>query len=507
MNMMDMLLPGAGQENHHSPWPIKAAVDLDLSQETRRRIEALANRQVQNFPRLTDASIFGGHVSAGYEEGPVLLLEDHRGIELTPDDRMASHEYRMFGLGRDDDFILISRSRVRSFEAYSKEVFDHHGPQIVEVDRGDSRLRVPLAAACLNNDEALSKLAAAAASAGTFNICPYLSTGHDWLLGAEIARRSGCSVQICAPLPQLSRLVNDKLWFASHAKMVLGNDSVPPTYSVYGPVAAAAILKKLARTHDRLVIKLPASASSMGNLVLESAYVRSLSSRELRDEILGRLHAIGWHDRFPILIGVWEIAALASPSAQIWIPRAAHGLPIIEGMFGQILAGETQSFIGATEIILPPPLEELFYRNALEIGYYFQCLGYFGRMSLDALLIGPDLHNAALHWIECNGRWGGVSIPMTTARTLPGIGNSTELLLVQRALRDRNIASFDAILDDISTWSYTPDKAEGAVFIEPIDPVQQNITFFVVAPSQTAATSIGRSILQTVIPDALHSSD
>lgn len=500
---MDMLAPNANQQNHSAPWPIKTAVDFELSQETRQRIEILADKQLRNFPRLNDASIFGEHVSAGYEEGPMLLMEDHRGIELMPDDRVASHEYRMFGLARDDDFLLISRSRIKSFETYSREVFGHNGPHIIEVDRGDSRLRVPLAAACLNNEEALSKLATAAASAGTINICPYLSTGYDWLLGAEIARRSGCPVQICAPLPQLSRLVNDKLWFASHTKMVLGKDSVPPTYSVYGPVAAAAILSRLARTHDRLVIKLPASAGSMGNLVLESEYVRSLTSRELRDELLERLHAIGWRDHFPILIGVWEVAALASPSAQVWIPQATSGPPIIEGIFGQILSGENQSFIGATAIDLPQPLEARFYHEALRISYYFQCLGFFGRMSLDALLTGPNLSNAALHWIECNGRWGGVSIPMTAARNLPGIDDSAELLVVQRVFRDSNIAGFDALLKDIPSWIYARDKGEGAVFLEPTDQFQQNVTFFVVAPSQAVAENIGTSILQAVAPDAI----
>ena len=502
---MDMLAPTLQQQGQFAPWPMKPAIDIELSQETRQRIEILANKQLRNFPRLNDTSIFGEHVSAGYEEGPLLLLEDHRGIELMPDDRVASHEYRMLALARDEDFLLISRPRIQSFEAYSREVFDRDGPHIIEVDRGDSRLRVPLAAACLNNEQALSRLATATASAGTLNICPYLSTGHDWLLAAEIARRSGCPVQICAPLPQLSRLVNDKLWFASHVKMVLGNDSVPPTYSVYGPAAAAAILSKLARSHARLVIKLPASAGSMGNLVLESEYVRSLASRELRDELLERLHAIGWRGRFPILIGVWEVAALASPSAQVWIPRAGQGVPMIEGIFGQILSGENQSFIGAAAIDLPQPLEARFYQEALEISYYFQCLGFFGRMSLDALLTGRDLNNATLHWIECNGRWGGVSIPMTAARNLPGIGSSAELLVMQRVFRDSNIAGFETLLKNVSSWTYASDKGKGAVFLEPTDDFQQNVTFFVVAPSQTAAQSIGTSVLQAVEPDAARS--
>ena len=87
---MDMLAPTSKQQDQGAPWPMKPAIDIELSQETRQRIEILANKQLRNFPRLNDTSIFGEHVSAGYEEGPLLLLEDHRGIELMPDDRVAS---------------------------------------------------------------------------------------------------------------------------------------------------------------------------------------------------------------------------------------------------------------------------------------------------------------------------------------------------------------------------------------------------------------------------------
>ena len=54
-------------------------------------------------------------------------------------------------------------------------------------------------------------------------------------------------------------------------------------------------------------------------------------------------------------------------------------------------------------------------------------------MSLDALLTGQDMSNAELHWIECNGRWGGVSIPMTAARNLPGIDDIDRPLIPHRS--------------------------------------------------------------------------
>lgn len=466
------------------------------------RIQALAKKQLQNLPQLNDASIFGADVSAGYRDGPTLFLEDHKGIELTPPERVASHEYRILGLARSNDYYLISKPRIKSFERYLDEVVGLKSPNMIEVSRGDSRLPKALAAACLEDESALSRLVAAASAAGTLNICPYLSGGHDWLLGAEIARRSGCPVQICGPLPQLSQRVNDKLWFTNQVSTILSKSSVPPTYAVYGPIAVTAVLSKLAKQYERLVIKLPASAGSMGNLVLESEFIRSLTMTELRRELMERLHAIGWHDSYPILIGVWETAALASPSAQIWIPQLDRGLPMIEGVFGQTLSGERQSFAGATQIELPNEMKARFYREALEISYYFQCLGYVGRMSLDALLTGENLENAQLHWIECNGRWGGVSIPMMVARRLEDKRSPAKLLIVQRAFPDREIADFEKLLAQAEPWLYSKRKQEGIVFLEPTDSMQQNITFFAIAKSQEATQQMGSKALQAIVANA-----
>ncbi|WP_417622494.1 hypothetical protein [Parasphingorhabdus sp.] len=499
---MTELPPCDSADGASAPWPIVPAAPSALPQAIMDRIEQLARKQLRGFPRLNDCSIFGENLRSGYREGPTLFLEDHQGIELMPPHRVASHEYRIFGLARSKDFLLLSRSRARSFEQYLAGILSQDSAQILCVDRGDSRIPMALSAACLKDEPVLSKLAAAASAAGTLNICPYLSSGYDWLLGAEIARRSGCPVQICGPLPQISRRVNDKLWFSDQVRQILGEASVPPTYSVYGPIAAASVLARLARTHERVVIKLPASAGSMGNLVLESEFVRSLSLAGLRDELLRRLHAIGWQDRFPILVGVWEAGALSSPSAQMWIPQPGEGLPVIEGIFGQNLTGVRQAFSGAIEIELPDNIQDRLRREALAISYYFQCLGYFGRLSLDALLVGTEPGNSELHWIECNGRWGGVSIPMMVARRLPTGNDARALLIVQRFFSDAGIANFDELLKRAKPWIYTKTTGEGIVFLEPTDSEQNNVTFFVVARSQEAAEQMGSEALQAIIPDS-----
>ena len=67
-------------------------------------------------------------------------------------------------------------------------------------------------------------------------------------------------------------------------------------------------------------------------------------------------------------------------------------------------------------------------QEAAHIACLFQELGHFGRCSLDAVL----LDSGALHWIECNGRWGGVSIPMTLINRLLGGWQNRAFMIVHR---------------------------------------------------------------------------
>ena len=50
----------------------------------------------------------------------------------------------------------------------------------------------------------------------------------------------------------------------------------------------------------------------------------------------------------------------------------------------------------------------------------FQHLGYVGRCSFDLVLIGDSIETADFQFIECNGRWGGTSLPMTLMNRMFG---------------------------------------------------------------------------------------
>lgn len=482
-----------------APWPIRGIADPHLPSAEIDRISTLAVRQLKGEPTINQPAVFGPGVCPGYAEAPTVFLEDHSAIQLVEPARASMYEYRSFALARPDDFVLLSRSRVPAFERYLDDIVGLENPAVLEVERDLVKGPVALAAACLRNPAALDRLVEAARAHGGLNICPFLAAGHSWLLAAEIARRSGTVVRVSGPLPHLTLRVNDKLWFAAQVRKLLGRAALPLTFPVSGPAAAAAYLLKLAREHDRLIVKLPSSAGSMGNLVLNSAEIRGLPITELRARLIDNLRALGWRGGFPLLAGVWEGGALASPSAQIWIPEPRHGLPIIEGIFGQFLSTERRAFIGASSIPLPADIEARFLEEAMTIAYYLQCLGYIGRLSLDALLVGDDLETADIQWIESNGRWGGVSIPMTVSHRLGRNPARDDLLVVQRRLPEDVSQPFGEMLDRVEPHLFVAGRKEdGLVFLEPVGADEHRATFFVVSDDPQRSARIASDALSMI---------
>lgn len=101
-------------------------------------------------------------------------------------------------------------------------------------------------------------------------------------------------------------------------------------------------------------------------------------------------------------------------SAQIWIP--VEGRPIIEGIYVQLLRDEFCEFVGSRPAKLPRKVSSRIAKRSWLPARLFQRLGYVGRCSFD--LIATD--TGQLKFVECNGRWGGTSMPMTLMNRLLG---------------------------------------------------------------------------------------
>jgi hypothetical protein len=226
---------------------------------------------------------------------------------------------------------------------------------------------------------------------------------------------------------------------------------------------------RLAKQTERIVVKVPDSAGSAGNISLGSKELQDYSPAGLRSYLLSILAGLGWQGRYPLLVEVWDSPVLANPSIQVWVPDRRAGLPILEGLFEQIIAGPEGEFVGSVPADLPRRWTETVMEEAMRLAILFQKLGYFGRCSFDAVLAGQDHANAALHWIECNGRWGGVSIPMTLANRLTSGRSRQAFVVVQITGLGFERHTFAEILELLDTRLYRHGiQNEGIVLISPL---------------------------------------
>ena len=430
------------------------------------RLTAIAKKYLRNEPALSALHAFGPAVRRGIGDGPALFIGDQSEIPLYPPAKAHVFEYRMGLLAASGDLLMFAR-RNAAFENYLSELFGlDELAVIVPGAATDWPACRSLTERCEQDVQAIAQLAGAAADRGDLTIVPYLATGHQWRLAAAIASAASVPVYVCAAPPRLSRRVNDKLWFTALARQVHGPEATPPTFAVYGPAAAAARARSIARGCGQAIIKVPSSAGSIGNLRLEWSQLAAMTLDETRQLIMSFFEEKGWLGRYPLLVGTWESPVATSPSVQTWIPLAGSGPPVVDGIFEQRMRGPEGKFIGAAPAELSSEWCDRLSREAMQLAIVLQHLGYFGRASFDAVLAGANVDSAELHWIECNGRWGGVSLPLAAANRLSG-GNHGGLVIYQSSSRPALARPMSDLLELVGSDLYSPETGEGVVLLSP----------------------------------------
>lgn len=349
-------------------------------------------------------------------------------------------------LAHAGDVVLV-RKRDREFEDYLARHLGMTNVTFLEIGRAQE---ASVAHHARKTPWLIDDLAHLATQNGGLTLKAYITTGHIWRLAQLIGEVAQTTVHVCGPSPRLTRQANDKLWFTQLAHVVQGPAATPPTFSSYGPAATAALVKHIAKTAERVVVKVPDSAGSAGNIGLRSVDIQGRSLTDVRSYLLDSLHACGWRDTYPVLVGVWDADVVCSPSAQLWIPDISDGLPVCEGVFEQSVVGEEGKFVGAARSSLPNATQVELMDQAVRLASVLQRIGYFGRCSFDAVIqrhgTGPDV----IHWIECNGRWGGVSIPLSGLRRLWG-GVPEGLVIAQIEILDVHLTTAEilGLLDNL----------------------------------------------------------
>ena len=479
-----------------APWPIVKFASIDLTRDELSRISRLTDELSLAEPDLRADWFRQKGVSADWKPGPTVYLEDHRGIELATEISAKSFEYRSLGLVSDGDFLVVSEPRNKVFENYVKKSFDIRTLTILGIPKRRVANAKRLGRACAREPDIMQILVEAARKYGGLNIVPFMSTGDVWRLGCEIAHQSRQAIRIAAPPPQLAGRVNNKLWFATLVEKLVGRRGLPSTYEAYGLASAAATIRRLTHNAEQIVVKAPASAGGMGNLVFPCDVFEGLTLAEIGQALLNNLHSIGWRDHFPILLGVWEQNVITSPSVQIWAPLPKQGFPIIEGVFVQAISGDAGEFVGAEPADIPPPISEQLKSEAFQIACALQRLGYFGRLSLDAVFVGDLLEEAEIHWVEANARWGGVSIPMTIANKVNAGAPNRNLLIVQKIAGSGRAEIMKLVTEELGAKliSLPENRRRGVLFLLP--PESGHLLFSVIGLPADEAKALANETIK-----------
>lgn len=455
----------------------------------------LIHRLIADEPALLSSLDIGPWVSQGCGFGPSLLIGDQSEISLMRKAQWSHLDHRMAHLAKPGDVVLV-RNKDQEFETYLIQFRGLENVTFLSVDAADD---TPMAKQAYITPALLDPLMALARTAGGLTITSYLTTQNTWRLAKVIGDAARCMIHVNGPSPRISRRTNDKLWFTRLARQVIGTDAVPPTMSAYGPDAAAALVARFAKTAEQVVVKIPDSAGSAGNIRFESAFLKSKTAAQISAILQYQLHATGWPDTYPILVGVWDSDVTCTPSVQLSLPHLIDGPPICHGVFEQQVFGDTGAFVGAIRSTLPEKIQRKLIVQSAAIATVLQNLGYYGRCSFDAVICNRLDDENTIHWIECNGRWSGVSIPLDILRSIPSHSSETGALILQSPLPGIRISTSQAIKALRTTLYHHAMSSGGVILLSPPPSANGSIAnLLIFGDTQSIMASTGDAAIQSL---------
>lgn len=470
---------------------IRAVRDPEISDAMRVRIADLAEQLRSDDPELFRTAIFGADVAKGCGQGPAIIFGDSSEIPLLSREDGRWLEYRMGYLADAGDLMIVSGRRNPSFEAYQKKI---NGLKTMDYVALGTPIVRSAPGYCLRDKATFEKLCAFVSKNGGATIISYLTTSATWALASRLANETQYPVSVAGPPGVLSDCANNKLWFAKVVEELLGAGAMPVKRTAHGAATLVRHVMELAHKWSKLVLKVPNSAGSAGNYIVHTDDITGMGAKAVDVYVRARLKHLGWPGRFPLAVEVWDTNVLTSPSAQLWIPHVADGDPIIEGVFEQVLVGDVGTFAGAVPADLPQPVDDALCAQAFKLALLFQRLGYYGRCSFDAVLSGAEVSKPAIHWIECNARWGGVSIPMSFAKRADIEANYA---IVQARGFENPPRRFEDALIEFENVALSQDRQRGIVFLNPNGiEAGTGCQFLAVEETQSKAISLSQDILE-----------
>lgn len=275
-----------------------------------------------------------------------------------------------------------------------------------------------LALSCWHDRQLRRKLVQKIRLDGLRYVHPHMGNQDVWRLAQLLSSSAHRKVEVIGPPPAVGSWVNNKVEFSRTVSDLLGSRWVPESADAYGYSMLCERVLELSRTHRYLGLKVPYGCGGKGNIFLDTEPLQDMSLRQIDMHLRMLIPESFWPDDVPMLIDAWETSVLESASIQTWIPPIADGPPVIEGIFSQMIQGAQGQFVGCVPLQLPDDLESQLIEATSVLTQLYQYMNYVGRCSFDFLVLGDNLNEARIEFIECNGRWGGTSVPMTTVNRM-----------------------------------------------------------------------------------------
>lgn len=439
-----------------SPYP--------LSEEERAHCQALAEALAEETPALRA-------IPSELESMVVHELPKRRPRQVLLDDfSVISHIEGVLGLefytsrafvrAGEGDVVLGTFPPIAGYPAYMAERLGLGLATHVHVPPAADALPFAVCQAGLAHPAALEQVVQAL---GTDNqdiwLHPYMGHQRLWALAIQLQKRLPVPLKVVAPPPVLCDLVNNKPWFLDVVRRAVGAEHAVPSHTATCAQEAVEPLREYAQAYSFVSTKLADSASGMGTGIFPSEEILALAPEALSEKMTRWLHEKDWVEgRSPaISVEPWLTDVHGSPSVQLWIPPT--GTPLVEGIYDQLFyADDPHVFLGSIPSQRPAHQQQALAHTGAMIGHVFQLLGYVGRCSFDTILSGPSANEAGVRYVECNGRWGGTSTPMTLNnrvfgdyRQQPYVASDFDDERLKGMLFQDFVSIFDDILYDVRT--------------------------------------------------------
>ncbi len=406
----------------------------------------------------------------GENDIATLHFDDVSGIPFL-DDIAGVEEYQHRARLRagDGDLLATATQPAAGYEAYCQETLGLGAPGLVHPETSGRLLEV--ARGCAEGP-VFEQICAHARSHRGLAIEPFMGIEAVWELAASVQQAAEVDVEVIAPPPDVTWWANDKALFERVVATTVGSEWLVESRCCSTVEEVTDALVFFSAKNHRVAIKRLRCASAMGNLVLDGEDLHRQSQAAIHETARVFLERTLWDGQEEVLVVVWEDAAL-SPSTQLLIPPVSLGPPRLDGVYEQILEGSEGVFVGSRPAELPPSVLERLGSAALRVASALQGMGYVGRCSFDHLMIGEGAAEPRLLFVECNGRWGGTSTPMSLVDRL--LGTPRPLYRAQDVVAEALVGRpFNDILAAVGDALWNVERGSGRYIFYNVGPLEHS---------------------------------